>query len=854
VPRSIDKLLSRLSNEGYNIGHNPPSGDAIVAALQAMQVDTIVKRGVEGTAEAVEHNAVGATAGGSLVDSKQLKEWLTVPSSWGPTEWGPMPFLPKPDRLVDALERNWGDLDTYRGIMTSSDGKLVVSGVQVGNVFFGVQPAVGLEGDPMRLLFERDLTPHPQYVAFYKWLQESYKSDVFIHFGMHGTVEWLPGSPLGNTGLSWSDVLLGDVPNVYVYAANNPSESVVAKRRGYGTIVSHNVPAYGRSGLYKQMAELRVLLQEYREDRTAANGLRGPIADALMASGLQEDCPYVPEGQEAAIRLTAENIDEVGEEALDAYMDKVYAYLGVVENRLFSSGLHTLGEPPSNAQMESYLEAYFGDDIPQDQLQYIASGGNLTKPAKPDLFGNVPEMDTHEQKLHEAAEIRDLLSHTTEELDAMVRAMNGEYVLPAAGGDLLRDGPGVLPTGRNIHALDPYRMPSVAAVERGTAAAEAILAQHLAEFDGSYPETVSVNLWGLDAIKTKGESIAIVLALVGATPVKEGTGRVVRYELLPLDKLGGRPRVDVLCSLSGIFRDTFANVVDLLDDLFLRAAEADEPMELNMIKKHAEAIKASGVDGATARIFSNPPGDYGSMVNERVGASDWEKSSELGDTWVSRNAYSYGRGGERGAARPEVLQQLLSTTDRVVQEIDSVEYGMTDIQEYYANTGSLIRAANTAKEKAHKDKGSGNSPPAKVACSIVETFSKEVKPRSLDETLRLEYRTKLLNPRWAESMASQGSGGAYEISQRMTALIGWGATTEFAEQWVYDGSYETYVEDEKMRERLRQANPEAFRNVVKRMLEAAGRGFWEPEDAQMEMLQQLYEDADDELEGIGTND
>jgi len=260
------------------------------------------------------------------------------------------------------------------------------------------------------------------------------------------------------------------------------------------------------------------------------------------------------------------------------------------------------------------------------------------------------------------------------------------------------------------------------------------------------------------------------------------------------------------------------------------------------------------VDGATARIFSNPPGDYGSMVNERVGASDWETSSELGDTWVSRNAYSYGRGGERGAARPEVLQQLLSTTDRVVQEIDSVEYGMTDIQEYYANTGSLIRAANTAKEKAHKDKGSGNSPPAKVACSIVETFSKEVEPRSLEETLRLEYRTKLLNPRWAESMASQGSGGAYEISQRMTALIGWGATTEFAEQWVYDGSYETYVEDEKMRERLRQANPEAFRNVVKRMLEAAGRGFWEPEDAQMEMLQQLYEDADDELEGISTND
>lgn len=260
-----------------------------------------------------------------------------------------------------------------------------------------------------------------------------------------------------------------------------------------------------------------------------------------------------------------------------------------------------------------------------------------------------------------------------------------------------------------------------------------------------------------------------------------------------------------------------------------------------MIKKHAAALDAQGVQNGTARIFSNPPGDYGSMVNERVGAGDWEQGAELGDTWVARNAYSYGRGDERGAARPEVLQQLLSTTDRVVQEIDSVEYGLSDIQEYYANTGALIKAAETAREGAGK---------AKVGCSIVETFSKEVEPKSLEETLRLEYRTKLLNPRWADAMAAQGSGGAYEISQRMTALVGWGATADFTEQWVYDGAHERYVEDEEMRKQLLKSNPQAFQNVVRRMLEAAGRGFWEPSQDQLEQLRELYAEVDDKLEGV----
>jgi magnesium chelatase subunit H len=467
-----------------------------------------------------------------------------------------------------------------------------------------------------------------------------------------------------------------------------------------------------------------------------------------------------------------------------------------------------LGEAPNEGELAGYLDGYFGEE-------------------------NEPQR-RRERREEEEGEIRNLLMQTTDELTNLLRGLNGEFIPPAPGGDLLRDGAGVLPTGRNIHALDPYRMPSPAAYERGREIGRKIISQHLDEH-GNYPETVAVLLWGLDAIKTKGESLGILLELVGAEPVKEGTGRIVRYELKPLADVG-HPRIDVLGNLSGIFRDSFVNIIELLDDLFQRAADADEPEEQNFVRKHALALKAQGVENTSARLFSNPAGDFGSLVNDRVVDGNWESGEELGNTWQSRNVFSYGRE-DKGQARPEVLQQLLKTSDRIIQEIDSVEYGLTDIQEYYANTGGLKKAA---------EKQSGK----KVTTSFVESFSKDTTPRNLDDLLRMEYRTKLLNPKWADAMANQGSGGAFEISQRMTALIGWGGTADFTDDWVYDQAADTYALDADMAEKLRKANPEAFRNIIGRMLEAHGRGFWQTDQDKLDKLRQLYDLTDEELEGV----
>jgi cobalamin biosynthesis Mg chelatase CobN len=367
--------------------------------------------------------------------------------------------------------------------------------------------------------------------------------------------------------------------------------------------------------------------------------------------------------------------------------------------------------------------------------------------------------------IQEALQLAQALAKNSEiELRDIVRGIGGEFILPAPGGDIIRDGIGVLPTGRNIHALDPYRIPSNVALARGKEAAQKILDNHLKMSGGSYPETVAVTLWGLDTIKTKGESIGILLGLIGAEPVREATGRIVAFRLIPLSELN-RPRIDILTSLSGIFRDSFGNVLGLLDDLFEQAALApDEPASLNFIKKHTESMIAQGIDRPTSRLFSNPPGDFGSMVNEQIGSGEWNKQEELGNTWENRNGYSYGKDNEKGVARPQLLKALLNTTDRIVQEIDCVEYGLTDIQEYYANTGALKTAAEN------------NRGGLRVNVSIVEAFEKNIRPRELEDTLRMEYRTKFLNPKWSEAMLKQGSSGAYEISGRMTALIGWTGT------------------------------------------------------------------------------
>jgi magnesium chelatase subunit H len=427
------------------------------------------------------------------------------------------------------------------------------------------------------------------------------------------------------------------------------------------------------------------------------------------------------------------------------------------------------------------------------------------------------------------------LSATGAELDALMRALGGGYLLPAPGADPVRSGAAALPSGRNIHSIDPWRLPSDGAVLRGSQMAEQLLASHVAS-TGSYPETVGMPLWALDTIKTEGESIAAVLALVGARPERDDQGKIWRYELIPLGELG-RPRIDILLDISSIFRDTFQLSLDLLDDLFRRAAAADEPSAQNFVRAHVLALVAEGHswEQATARIFTQAPGKYGTGVDALVEESAWEHDTDLAETYVQRGSHTYG-GGRAGTAAPEVLRGLLKTVAHVFQAIDSVEYGLTDMQHYYGHSGAIQLAAR-------RERGSA------VPLSYAETYTGSVKVSAAAELLQIEARTKLLNPKWYEGMLAHGFAGAAEIGNRFSYVLGWSATTGAVDGWVYQGMAETFVLDAEMRQRIEAANPRAARNAVARLLEAHGRGLWAADDGMIAQLQEIYADLEDRLEG-----
>ncbi len=692
----------------------------------------------------------------------------------------------KRERYLKEIESTWG---AAPGRQLSNGRELFVMGERFGNVFVGVQPSFGWEGDPMRLLFEGNFAPTHAFSAFYRWIREDFGADVVLHFGTHGALEFMPGKQVGLTDRCWPERLIGDLPNVYLYASNNSSEGTLAKRRGGATLVSYLTPPIVNAGLYKDLATLKSGLDRLR----SVDG--GPqAADPALRAMVQ--------AQAAALDLCAATPDWAGDVA--AQLDRVRAKLLELEYTLIPLGLHVVGEGMSPEARRETVRAI--------------------RATAPDGYGDA-----------EYAALEAALGEDTE-IDGLLRALSGRYVPPAPGGDLVRT-PKVVPTGRNLYGFDPYKVPSAFAMLDGRKRAEQLLARHVA--DGhAYPETIAFVLWGTDNMKSEGAPIAQVLALMGAAPRFDAVGRLVGARLLPLEQLG-RPRIDVVCTLSGIFRDLLPLQVRLLAEAALLAAQADEPTESNFIRKHTlEHQAALGGDFASAalRVFSNADGAYGSNVNLLVETGRWQDEDELADQFVRRKCYAYGATpGVR--AMPALMQRALGGATVAFQNLDSVELGATDIDQYVESLGGMTRVI-------HKARG------AAVPVYLGDHTGAEGKVRTLSEQVALETRTRTLNPKWFEAQLAQGYEGARNIAGRVTTTLGWSATAGTVPGWVYDGITETFVLDAAMRERLARANPGAAAGMTQRLMEAHDRGYWKPSAEMLAALQDASEELEDRLEGV----
>ena len=430
---------------------------------------------------------------------------------------------------------------------------------------------------------------------------------------------------------------------------------------------------------------------------------------------------------------------------------------------------------------------------------------------------------------------------TSAELDGLARALRGEYVEPGPGADVVQN-PSVLPTGRNTHAVNPYAVPSVTAYARAGRVVDALLERHRAEH-GRLPRAMALVLWGLDNIKTQGEGVAQALRLLGVRPVRDAMNRVTGVEPLSLEELG-RPRVDVVMTVSGIFRDLFGATVMLLDAAVRCVAALEEPAESNPLRANVAAqVEAEGCsyEEAALRVFSNAPGSYGTNVNFMVMDSQWEHADSLGDLFVTRKCFAYGRDREgrslEGREAPHALSRALSRVEATYQNVDSFEIGVTDVDHYFEYLGGVSKAVETRAR-------------VKPSVYLSDAVSRDARVRSLEEMVRLETRAKTLNPKWYEGMLSHGFRGVAEIESHVTNTFGWSATVDAVDGWVYTEVARTFVLDGEMLERMSGLNPHSTRSLVARLLEAEGRGFWEAEAGVVERLREAFSGLEDRIEGV----
>ena len=750
------------------------------------------------------------------------------------------------EAFLPQIEGAWG---AAPGKQFADGYGIQILGAEFGNMFVGVQPSFGWEGDPMRLLFEGNFAPTHAFSAFYRWLREDWGAHVALHFGTHGALEFMPGKQAGLTDQCWPDRLIGDLPNVYLYASNNSSEGTLAKRRGGATtLISYLTPSVAAAGLYKGLVDLKATFERWRgmDDRTT-DGER-----ASVVALLQE--------QACALELTTPTPEWTPADGV--VIERVRQKLLEVEQALIPVGLHIVGKTPSVEERAEMLLAIASVGRPEADVAPF--GATLREASRSKLSDEQVDAAARDIILAAVAAgdpsaglrvaertgiapmaleptlrgllVLDQMLAVDSEIPGMLRAMDGRYITAAPAADLVRNT-AVLPTGRNLYGFDPYKVPSPYALKEGSARAEQLIARHVAD-GNDFPETVAFVLWGTDNMKSEGTQLAQVLALMGVAPRFDGVGRLCGARLLGLQKLG-RPRVDVVASLSGIFRDLLPLQVKLLAEAALLCASADEPEEQNFIRKHAmAAMREDGVDLETAslRVFGNSEGSYGSNVNLLLETGRWEDEDQLADLFVQRKGFAYGADGKCRAGQ-KMMKRALGTASLSFQNVDSVELGATDIDQYVEALGGVNRVIEQQQQK-------------KVACYMGDHTGKEGKIRTLEEQVVLESRTRVLNPKWFEGQLVHGYEGVRNIAGHIATTVGWSSTTASVPGWVYGDMAQTFVLDAAMRDRLASLNPSAAAGMAGKLLEANDRGYWSPDAATLDALRDAAAELEDRLEGV----
>jgi cobaltochelatase CobN len=852
TPASAIGLLDAMWKTGYTVEGAPERGDELIHSLVAAGGHDL-----EFLTEAQLGNAAGR------LGAKRYTEW----------------FGRLPEDLRSDVEEHWG---RPPGDLYVDGDEFVVAGLSFGNVFVGIQPPRGFGENPIAIYHDPDLPPTHHYLAAYWWMIEEFGADALVHLGKHGTLEWLPGKSLGLSPSCAPDAALREVPLFYPFVVNDPGEGTQAKRRAHATVVDHLIPPMTRAETYDDLAKLEQLLDEYYQvetlDPSKLPAIRVRIWETLRNAELHRDL----------------GVEEQPEEFSD-FLTHVDGYLCEIKDLPIRGGLHTLGETPDGESLRHLLASILrlgaggvpglrvaaGAAFGLDERVLAENGGTRveapsglvehfpgTVVTASDLLDRLEEAqqallrgmeergwDAYaagavcqetlgfadagvERSLRFAAEeVVPRLMRTPEEMGNLLSGLGGGYVPAGPSGSPTRGLVNVLPTGRNFYSVDPKALPSALSWEVGQGLADDLLRRYLEDED-RYPETVGIVVWGTAAMRTQGDDVSEILALLGVRPVwNEESRRVFGLEVIPLKELG-RPRIDVTVRISGFFRDAFPNLISLLDVAFTTVANLDEPDDMNFVNKHVGEEKSRGADErrSTTRIFGSKPGAYGAGLLPLMDARNWRTDEDLAEVYAVWGGYAYGRGLDGVEAR-EAMESNLRRTEVAVKNVDNREHDLFDSDDYFQYHGGMIAAVRAL---------TGRDPKAYIGDSADPS---RVKTRDLSEEARRVFRSRVANPKWITAMRRHGYKGAFELSATVDYLFGYDATAGVVEDWMYSDVTRKYVLDQEVRDFMQQSNPWALRAISERLLEATQRGLWsEPDTEDLEALKQVYLENEGMLE------
>jgi cobaltochelatase CobN len=836
TPASAVALLRAMRDAGYRIGDIPGveagDGDALIHAL--------IARGGQDRDWLTEGQLTGNPI---RLAAKKYREW----------------FDTLPGELTDAVVAHWGPPpgELFVDRSRDRDGEIVIAAMRSDNVVLIVQPPRGFGENPVAIYHDPDLPPSHHYLAAYRWIEAEFGADAVVHLGKHGNLEWLPGKTLGMSAACGPDAALGNLPLIYPFLVNDPGEGTQAKRRAHATLVDHLIPPMARAETYGDIARLEQLLDEHASiaalDPGKLPAIRQQIWTLMRAAEMDHDL----------------GLDERPEDdSFDDMLLHVDGWLCEIKDVQIRDGLHVLGEKPSGgAELDLVLailraRQLFGgeqsvpglrqalglhEDGTDERTAVDAAEARAREliaalqetgwdPAAADTLTDDPVVA--DILRFAAAEVIPRLAGTAGEIPQILRALEGRFIASGPSGSPLRGLVNVLPTGRNFYSVDPKAVPSRLAWETGVAMADSLLDRYRADY-GRWPQSVGLSVWGTSAMRTAGDDIAEVLALLGVRPIwDDASRRVVELEPIGLTELG-RPRIDVTVRISGFFRDAFPHVVTMLDDAVQLVAELDEPAEDNYVRVHAQADFADHGDRrrATTRIFGSKPGTYGAGLLQLIDSRNWRDDADLAQVYTAWGGFAYGRGLD-GAAAADDMNRQYRRIAVAAKNTDTREHDIADSDDYFQYHGGMVATVRAL---------TGRSPAAYIGDN---TRPDAVRTRTLSEETTRVFRARVVNPRWINAMRRHGYKGAFEMAATVDYLFGYDATAGVMADWMYERLSAEYVLDEENRKFMAESNPWALHGMAERLLEAAGRGLWaHPEPATVEGLRAVLLEAEGELEG-----